>query len=113
MQYIKQEPFSSLHENDDDPANIPEVERKQCVVTEQTCDIVMESVISIEEFKPVEKELVAVTKCRPQEGVPLLAVSFNVVLNISVYRTISPNCYMFIDKVDHYCNFCVIRIFML
>jgi hypothetical protein len=91
LQPIKQEPFSSLDENDDNPSKMPEVERKQCLFTEQTYDIDMKSEISIEEHKPVIKEEVAFAKFTPQEGVALPAVSFNVILNISVYRTISPS----------------------
>jgi hypothetical protein len=113
MQYVKQEPFSSLDENDDNPSNNPKVKKKQCLVTEQTCDIDMKSELSIEESKPVIKELVAVAKFTPQEGVALPAVSFNIVLNISVYIAISPSYCMFIDRVGDYCNFWIIHIFML
>lgn len=73
MQYIKQEPCSSLDENVDNPVNIPEVERKQCLVTEHTCDIDIKSELSLEESKPVIKELVAVAQFTLQESVGLPA----------------------------------------
>jgi hypothetical protein len=101
MQYIKQEPFSSLDENDNKPANISELGRKQSLLMEQTCDIDIKSELPLEESKPVLKELVAVALFTPQEGMVLPAVSFSVVLNISVYRTISPSLCMFIDKIKY------------
>lgn len=99
MQYIKQEPFSSLDENDNEPANISGLERKQSLVMEQTCDIDIKSELPIEESKPITKELVAFAPYTLQKGVTLPAVSCNLVLN--VYRTISPSCYIFIDKVEY------------
>ncbi|PNF18053.1 hypothetical protein B7P43_G06929 [Cryptotermes secundus] len=73
MQYIKQEPFSSLDENDNEPSNISGLERKQSLVMEQACDIEMKSEPLLEESKPVIKEQVAIAPFTPQEGVALPA----------------------------------------
>jgi hypothetical protein len=111
LQYIKQEPFSSLYENSNEPTNISGLEREQSLVMKMEYDIDIKDELLLEEPKPLIEELVAVAPFTPQEGVTLPAVSCNVVLN--VYRTISTSCYMFIDKVEYYCNFCVIHVFML
>jgi hypothetical protein len=67
LHYKKEEPFSSLDENDNE----------QSLVMEQKCDI---------ESKPLIKQPVAFAPFTPQKGVALPAVSCNVVLN--VYKTI-------------------------
>jgi hypothetical protein len=95
----KEDPFSSLDENDNELANISGLERKQSLVMEQKCDIDIKYELPLEESKPLIKQLVAFAPFTPQKCVALPAVSCIVVLN--VYRTISPSYYIFIDKVEY------------
>lgn len=72
---IKQEPFSSLDENDNKPANFSRYEGTQSLFMEPTYDTDIKSEYLIEECKPILKELVPVAPVTPQEDGASPAVS--------------------------------------
>ena len=85
MQFFKQEPFSS-HENDKKPLEISRLEGPRSPFREQAHDTDIKSEVSLEDCKPVLKELVAVAPDTLKEVRALPEVSCSSFHNISAYR---------------------------
>jgi hypothetical protein len=86
MEYIKQEPFCALHENDNKPANIKRHDGIQSLFMEQLHDTSIKSELTIEESKPIIEELVALIPVMQQESKALPEVRSSSVPNTCSYQ---------------------------
>jgi hypothetical protein len=89
MQFFKQEPFSSLDENDKNLVQISRLERVRSPFRDQAHVTDIKSEVPVEDCKPVLKELVAVAPDTLQKDRALPEVSYSSVHNISAYRMFS------------------------
>jgi hypothetical protein len=82
--YIKPEPFCSLDENDNKPANISRHDGMQSPFMEEIHDTDMKSELSIEEWKPVLKELVGIAPVTLQEHRASPMVRYGLIPNAGI-----------------------------